>query len=969
MNKRRVFSFFLALCLAFSVLSVQSFAAEEGAKTRQIDLSNAIWYAPGAESSEGEVYEDSTGALFFRDDAALQRIPAGSLLTGDEKILYDALIPFVRQISQGSYLYTIASIGKDYEESPVDVPAVFNGSDFTEAQFRRLIDALLADCPYEMFWYDKVTGSALIPITEDGKLTQVILLFTVAANYRGWDEFSIDGVKVRNAKASAEKAKQIRNKYEYFSDYEKLLGYKNEICSLVEYDFDAAYNYTFTTDIDPWQLISVFDENPSTNVVCEGYAKAFMYLCENSFFSSDISCYTVMGDMEGILHMWNIVDIEGKRYMVDITNSDSGTVGDDGSLFLAGGSGNAASGYSVAGISYIYDDATKNLWGTGDSSILKIEPAGYDASSQSPRGWSYESGVLTLHSWYEVPNFHEDDVQPWYVHTGDITSLVVEEGVKALGDLTISNCSTLKSVSLPDGLKTIGRKAFYGCTSLEEIELPASVTVLGQEAFSGCTALKEVTLNNGLKEIKGRTFENCTALESITVPASVTDIYPNAFNSCTALKEVVLSEGLKNIGSNAFENCSALEEISFPETLTAIKAYAFKNCSSLKEIIVPDSVTSIEDNVFDSCSSLEKAVLPNGLKILPGMIFANCESLKDVRLPDGLTTVGGYAFKNCTSLKEVAIPESATIIRGGAFSVCTSLEKIVIPEGVSSLDGETFKDCSSLKEIYLPETLKKISRYGFSGCSSLTDIVIPAAVERIEHYAFFGCTGLQSAHYLGEKSQLKIDGQKNDELINRLHYCSDGHMAPSCEEPGMEGGIYCEECGRVFKEGTPAPATGHKYEHKYDVDCDNCGKIRVVDFTRDMVNMYRMYDPNSGEHFYTGSDEEKDNLVAAGWDYEGIGFTFPLTTGKPVYRLYEPVTGEHLYTMDEEEKEILLAKGWNYEGVAFNSGFEAEVPQYRLHNPNATRGAYHFTASDVERDFLISAGWVYQGIGWYSCGK
>ena len=172
----------------------------------------------------------------------------------------------------------------------------------------------------------------------------------------------------------------------------------------------------------------------------------------------------------------------------------------------------------------------------------------------------------------------------------------------------------------------------------------------------------------------------------------------------------------------------------------------------------------------------------------------------------------------------------------------------------------------------------------------------------------------------------------------------------------------CKLCG--VKDG----GVVHAYEHQYDYKCDACGQIRTVDMTRPMVDMFRMYDPNSGEHFYTGSMEERENLVAVGWNYEGVGFTFPLTTGKPVHRLYDPVYGEHLYTMDVEEMNELLAKGWNYEGIAFNSGFENEVPQYRLHNPNATRGAYHFTASLEERDMLMALGWEYQGIGWYSLG-
>jgi len=197
---------------------------------------------------------------------------------------------------------------------------------------------------------------------------------------------------------------------------------------------------------------------------------------------------------------------------------------------------------------------------------------------------------------------------------------------------------------------------------------------------------------------------------------------------------------------------------------------------------------------------------------------------------------------------------------------------------------------------------------------------------------------------------------------------TDAAVAPSCTAPGKTEGSHCSSCGAILKpQQEIAPA--HSYGHDFDYKCDLCGETREVDMTRPMVDMFRMYNPNTGEHFYTGSEEERDNLIGHGWQYEGVGFTFPLTTGDPVHRLFQPSTGEHLYTMDVNEKDALLAAGWNYEGIAFNSGFENEVPQYRLHNPNATVGAYHFTASAEERDNLLSAGWEYQGIGWYSLGS
>ena len=165
-------------------------------------------------------------------------------------------------------------------------------------------------------------------------------------------------------------------------------------------------------------------------------------------------------------------------------------------------------------------------------------------------------------------------------------------------------------------------------------------------------------------------------------------------------------------------------------------------------------------------------------------------------------------------------------------------------------------------------------------------------------------------------------------------------------------------------------AVNHSYSSTTDAYCDICGQ-RTREITGDRVRsvpMFRMYNPNSGEHFYTGSAEERQILVDAGWKYEGVGFNAPVV-GEPVYRLYEAATGEHLYTMDRVEVYTLLASGWSYENVAWNSAKQDEVPQYRLRNPNATVGRYHFTSSQEERDWLISLGWIDEGIGWYSSLK
>lgn len=130
------------------------------------------------------------------------------------------------------------------------------------------------------------------------------------------------------------------------------------------------------------------------------------------------------------------------------------------------------------------------------------------------------------------------------------------------------------------------------------------------------------------------------------------------------------------------------------------------------------------------------------------------------------------------------------------------------------------------------------------------------------------------------------------------------------------------------------------------------------------TGMYRLYNPNSGEHFYTAAIGEKDFLVKVGWKYEGGAWTAP-QNGVDVYRLYNPNAGDHHYTTSKGEKDMLVKVGWKYEGVGWKSGGSSKV--YRLYNPNAKKaGAHHYTLSKGEYDSLIKKGWKGEGVGWYA---
>lgn len=330
-------------------------------------------------------------------------------LTGLNKELYDKLKVRIAEVAAGTAASTkFEMTASDFETAALqwtlDELNLSNGASSNEIEsalqnklsglgmdMSSLIDYLSVDCPYELYWFDKTKGVSFgygYSTQNSGESTTVSVTyfsfeFNVAQEYApdNGDGFTVDTDKTKSAGTAATNAANIVKECESLSVYEKLAAYKNKICDLVSYNNDAANDATDTPYGNPWQLIWVFDGDDATNVVCEGYAKAFQYLCD----LTGITCYTVTGTMSGGTgagaHMWNIVTMaDGKNYLVDVTNCDTGTVGAPDGLFLAGLSGSMDTEYtyntpSGQTVQFTYDDDTKNMYG---STILTLADTKYN---------------------------------------------------------------------------------------------------------------------------------------------------------------------------------------------------------------------------------------------------------------------------------------------------------------------------------------------------------------------------------------------------------------------------------------------------------------------------------------------------------------------------------------------------------------------------------------------------------------
>lgn len=367
---------------------------------------------------------------------------------------------------------------------------------------QKIIRTLMVDCPYDLYWYDKTAGSLSSSIPTSASTSGDTLTFTTGLTYKfhvaGTYQDSQDyRVKPNGASDIPAKAMAIVNEVAQTasSDYEKLLAYKNWICENVSYNDEAAAESYQGGYGDPWQIIYVFDDNDTTEVVCEGYAKAFQYLCDLSTFH-DAICYTVSGTMSGDLtggvsssggHMWNIIRTNNQSYLVDVTNCDTGTVGAPDKLFLkapnANGSVNGGYTFTLNGNNYTfaYYDDVKSLYG---STILTLAEDNYPVPALS---LSYTApSSLTIGTEIE-------DMKPTVSNGSDSYTFAVKAGP-----------------ALPDGLTLDTATGVISGTPTTYSASPVQVTITVTDSV-GKTAETTVTFPAVSKKANTVTFTNPAA--------------------------------------------------------------------------------------------------------------------------------------------------------------------------------------------------------------------------------------------------------------------------------------------------------------------------------------------------------------------------------------------------------------------------------------------------------------------------
>ncbi len=142
--------------------------------------------------------------------------------------------------------------------------------------------------------------------------------------------------------------------------------------------------------------------------------------------------------------------------------------------------------------------------------------------------------------------------------------------VAHLRDHLFQDCRSMESILIPEGIVAVGAYAFQKCERLREVLLPEGLTYLGKGAFYECTGLQRVELGNRLSQLQAKTFEGCQQLESCRIPDSCLDIGATVFRHCRQLRTITIPWQVSKIGVAAFDGCENLTHVRLPRSLMSL---------------------------------------------------------------------------------------------------------------------------------------------------------------------------------------------------------------------------------------------------------------------------------------------------------------------------------------------------------------------------------------------------------------
>ena len=101
-------------------------------------------------------------------------------------------------------------------------------------------------------------------------------------------------------------------------------------------------------------------------------------------------------------------------------------------------------------------------------------------------------------------------VDTWVIKcvVNTVSLVTISDGITGIADWAFCNCG-ITSIVIPENVKYVGNFAFYGSKSLERATIGNGVASIGSSAFNNCTSLTIINIGNGVTNVGDDAFYGC----------------------------------------------------------------------------------------------------------------------------------------------------------------------------------------------------------------------------------------------------------------------------------------------------------------------------------------------------------------------------------------------------------------------------------------------------------------------------
>ena len=247
--------------------------------------------------------------------------------------------------------------------------------------------------------------------------------------------------------------------------------------------------------------------------------------------------------------------------------------------------------------------------------------------SENIRG-EFLDGVLTVTGKGNLPDLSMYTQNPIDDIKAEIETIIIEEGITAIGDFTFRNCLNAEILRLPDSLKVIGKYAFADNYCLSKVRFPGNLEVIKEGAFSKNINLQAESFPGSMQKIEGYAFYNCFKVREKDAEGKGIKINQDAFFQYPSYVKLEIqsygktdSRGNRNyVGSlyyNALQMSKELQDSEIQDILKKRSDKSGKKYKDLKSYYddyikknYPEANIKFNVSIVDKNNGLKNAISP-----------------------------------------------------------------------------------------------------------------------------------------------------------------------------------------------------------------------------------------------------------------------------------------------------------------------------------------------------------------------